>query len=282
MIVPKQEVRKTSTTVKSVRNFYESDVVIATFNNGFAGRWHTQVATEDRSRPNSVQHVCELGQISESHSVLDFGSGVGITSCDVAHISGCSVRGLNISPKQVRLASSYADQSGMSARVSFDCYEGTHFPYPSMSFDRVTFFESPCHVPHKELLFSEIFRVLKPGGVCVGQDWVLTTDDIEPVDYRKFIYPIESTCEVCLISFDEFERRLRDAGFNDVATYDANALDSSLEESFATPSTEPIELDGCKSDEERLRLGNVALSNAFHRDLFSIGFIHGRKPPNGD
>jgi hypothetical protein len=60
-----------------VREFYESDVVIDTFNAGFAGMWHTRVVPDLPGPKNSIAYVCSLLDVEASHRVLDFGCGVG-------------------------------------------------------------------------------------------------------------------------------------------------------------------------------------------------------------
>jgi LynF/TruF/PatF family peptide O-prenyltransferase len=270
--------RRSSVALPDVLRFYESDVVIDAFNRGFAGRWHTAVSPDIPGIADSVEYVCHLGRLRKEHHVLDFGSGVGATSCDLAHLTGCRVSGLNISQKQVRLATQHAGEVGLGSRVVFDCYAGRQFPYRSRTFDRATFFESPCHVPHKTLLFTEIFRTLKAGGACVGQDWMLAIDDFSEQDYEQYIRPIEVSCEVSLRSLLGYRALMEAAGFVNVRVIDARDLDPALESSFARPSDERIRVQRGDGFASRLRLGNLALSNAFHRGLFTIGFVYGEKP----
>jgi LynF/TruF/PatF family peptide O-prenyltransferase len=270
--------RRFSVALPDVRRFYESDVVIDTFNRGFAGRWHTAVSLDLPGIADSIAYVCHLAGIGEEHCVLDFGSGVGATSCDLARLTGCRVSGLNISQKQVRLATEHAGGLGLGARVAFDYYAGRRFPYHSHSFDRATFFESPCHVPHKTLLFSELFRTLKVGGACAGQDWMLASDAVSEEDYAQYVRPIEACCEVSLRSLLGYRVLMDAAGFVNVRVIDARDLDPALELSFARPTVEPIEVKRGDGIAARLRLGNLALSNAFHRGLFTIGFVYGEKP----
>ena len=265
--------------VESVRRFYESDVVIRSFNAGFQGRWHTRVSPDVPGIEDSDHYVCHLLGLGPKHRALDFGCGAGVTTCGLATRTGGRFRGLNVSPKQVELANDYAALAGLSERVAFDCYPGKKFPYGTGSFDRATFFESPCHVPHKPLLFEELFRVLKPGGACAGQDWMLASDDLSKADYESFIRPIEQSCEVTLLSLAGYRRLMERAGFVNVRTIDGRDLDLELARGFTRPSSQRIRVSRRDNLATRLRLGNVALSNAFHKGLFTIGFIYGEKPP---
>jgi LynF/TruF/PatF family peptide O-prenyltransferase len=267
-----------SIDVETVRRFYESDVVIGTFNEGFQGRWHTRVSPDVPGIEDSDHYVCHLLGLGPKHRALDFGSGSGVTTCGLATRTGGRFRGLNVSAKQVELATDYAALAGLSKRVAFDCYAGKRFPYRTGSFDRATFFESPCHVPHKPLLFRELFRVLKPGGGCAGQDWMLVTDDLSRSDYEAYIRPIEVSCEVSLLSLSAYRRLMERAGFVNIRAIDGRDLDLELTRGFTRPSNERIRVNRRDDMATRLRLGNIALSNAFHRGLFTIGFLYGEKP----
>jgi LynF/TruF/PatF family peptide O-prenyltransferase len=267
-----------SIDVETVRRFYESDVVIETFNEGFQGRWHTRVTPDIPGIDDSDHYVCHLLGLGRKHRALDFGSGSGVTTCGLATRTGARFRGLNVSAKQVELASDFAALAGLAQRVGFDAYAGKKFPYPAGSFDRATFFESPCHVPHKPLLFKELFRVLKPGGACAGQDWLLAKGDISQTDYEAYIRPIEVSCEVSLLSLAGYRRLMERAGFVNVRAIDGRDLDLDLSRGFTKPTRGRIRLERSDSMATRLRLGNIALSNAFHRGLFTIGFVYGEKP----
>jgi LynF/TruF/PatF family peptide O-prenyltransferase len=267
-----------SIDVESVRRFYESDVVIGTFNEGFQGRWHTRVSPDVPGIEDSDHYVCHLIGLAPNHRALDFGSGSGVTTCGLATRTGSRFRGLNVSAKQVELATDYAALAGLSKRVVFDCYAGKKFPYRTGTFDRATFFESPCHVPHKALLFKELFRVLKPGGACAGQDWMLVTDDLSKADYEAYIRPIEVSCEVSLLSLSGYRRLMERAGFVNIRAIDGRDLDLELTRGFTKPSPQRIRVTRRDDMATRLRLGNIALSNAFHRGLFTIGFVYGEKP----
>jgi SAM-dependent methyltransferase len=209
--------------------------------------------------------------------VLDFGCGVGVPTLSIARLAGCRVRGLNSSHKQVTMARQLAAESGMDRHVAFDVYDGRRFPYGEDEFDREFFLESPCHVPDKELLASELYRVLRPGGACVGQDWALTSTRISAADHRDYIQPIEVSCCVSLLSMAEYGELFEQAGFASVQVIDARGVYAGLAASFTRPSDRPVVVDPADGAAERLRKGSLALSNAFHKGLFTIGFIRAEK-----
>ena len=268
-------------SLEEVVEFYESDVVIRTFNLGFAGRWHTRVVPDEPGASDSVEYVCSMLGARPGDRILDFGCGVGLPTCDVARHSRAVVRGLNISAKQVAIARQVAAELQMDRQVLFDHYEGGPFPYRTAQFDHAVFFESPCHVPDKSLLAAELYRVMKPGGVCVGQDWALAMHGIPSGEYRDFIEPIESSCSVSLLSLEELQDLFLGAGFTNVRLTDARQIYRGLSASFTRPSEEPVVVGPGDDMAARLRKGNVALSNAFHRGLFTIAFLRAEKAGPG-
>jgi hypothetical protein len=50
-----------------------------------------------------------------------------------------------------------------------------------------------------------------------------------------------------------------------------------LAASFTRPSDRPVVADAADGIVERLQKGNLALSNAFHKGLFTIGFVCAEK-----
>ena len=264
-------------TVERVRAFYESDVVLQTFNDGFSGRWHTSVIPDAPGPKSSEAYVADLLDVRPEHLALDFGCGVGVVTCSLAGRIGCFIRGLNISRKQIAQAETLRTLHGL-ASVQFDLYPGETFPYPNEAFDRIYFFESPCHVPDKALMAEEFFRVLRPGGVLAGQDWVLTSESLSASDRDSWIRPIEESCDVALSSLEAYRDLLLEAGFVNVRIIDARTIYRNLRKSFAETTDSAGPCLGHDAIAERLAKGNVALSHAFDRGLFTVGFLRAEKP----
>lgn len=49
-----------------------------------------------------------------------------------------------------------------------------NIPFPSNSFDAIYAIEATLHAPSLAAVYSEIYRVLKPGGIFAVYEWVLT------------------------------------------------------------------------------------------------------------
>ena len=65
-------------------------------------------------------------------------------------------------------------------------------PFPDNSFDRVYSIEATCHAPCLKGVYSEIFRVLKPGGTYATYEWLLADDyDASNPHHKQISYDIE-------------------------------------------------------------------------------------------
>ncbi|OQD65232.1 hypothetical protein PENPOL_c006G07829 [Penicillium polonicum] len=112
--------------------------------------------------------------IQEGQRVLDVGCGVGGPAREIAKFTGCNVLGLNNNDYQVERGTLYAQKEDLSDQVSFTKGDFMQMTFPDSSFDAVYEIEATVHAPSLEGIYSEIFRVLKPGGVFGVYEWLMT------------------------------------------------------------------------------------------------------------
>ncbi|KAK8045098.1 hypothetical protein PG993_005122 [Apiospora rasikravindrae] len=124
--------------------------------------------------------------------VLDVGCGVGGPAREIVKFAGCHVTGLNLNDYQVQRARSYAAKEGLSHKLDFVQGDFMHIPFPDNSFDAVYAIEATCHAPSLEGVYSEIFRVLKPGGTFGVYEWFMTDAyDNDDLAHRRIRLDIE-------------------------------------------------------------------------------------------
>jgi arsenite methyltransferase len=112
-----------------------------------------------------VANPFSLGRLQRGERVLDIGSGAGTDSLVAAQMVGDEghVTGIDMTPEMLDKARAAAAELG-SKNVEFVASEAERLPFPDASFDVVISNGVIDLVPDKDAVFSEIFRVLTPGG----------------------------------------------------------------------------------------------------------------------
>jgi arsenite methyltransferase len=112
-----------------------------------------------------VANPFSLGALAAGERVLDLGSGAGTDSLVASRLVGPSgsVTGIDMTPEMLEKARSAA--AGLGAdNVTFIEADAEHLPFADESFDVVISNGVIDLIPDKDAVFSEIFRVLTPGG----------------------------------------------------------------------------------------------------------------------
>src|SRR5947208_14049294 len=112
-----------------------------------------------------VANPWELGRLMPGERVLDLGCGAGTDSLVAAQMVGPGghVSGIDMTPEMLAKARAAADELG-TGNVEFLEGEIERLPFADASFDVVISNGVVDLVPDKDAVFSEIFRVLRPGG----------------------------------------------------------------------------------------------------------------------
>ena len=88
-------------------------------------------------------------------------------------------------------------------------------PFPDSSFDAVYAIEATVHAPSLEGVYSEIFRVLKPGGIFGVYEWLMTSK-YNPSNprHREIRLGIEQGNGIAnMVKVEEGHRAIKAAGF---------------------------------------------------------------------
>jgi sterol 24-C-methyltransferase len=87
--------------------------------------------------------------------------------------------------------------------------------FPDNSFDAVYAIEATVHAPKLAGVYSEIFRVLKPGGIFGVYEWLMTDDyDNDNLEHRKIRLGIEQGDGIAnMVTISEGLEAMKIAGF---------------------------------------------------------------------
>jgi sterol 24-C-methyltransferase len=111
--------------------------------------------------------------------VLDVGCGVGGPMRTIARFSGSHIVGLNNNEYQIERGRRLNEQAGLSHLCSFLKADFMHVPEEDETYDAIYEVEATCHAPDKVGIYTEIKRLLKPGQLFAGYEWVVT-DKYDP------------------------------------------------------------------------------------------------------
>jgi arsenite methyltransferase len=155
-----------------------------------------------------------MASLAKGEVVLDLGSGAGFDCFLAAEKVGPEGRviGVDMTPEMLEKARENA-QKGSFSNVEFRLGEIENLPVADGTADIII---SNCVinlVPDKDRVFSEAFRVLKPGGRIMVSDIVLTK---ELPDFIKNNMPAYVSCISGAIIKDDYLNAIKKAGFKDV------------------------------------------------------------------
>lgn len=114
--------------------------------------------------------LAELLDLSSGDSLLDLGCGIGGAARVLASRYGCRVTGLDLTAEYCRTARILTDRLNLDSLVDFCCGDATELPFPDGSFSVCWSQHLAMNIPHKEKLYAEVHRVLRPGGLFALYD----------------------------------------------------------------------------------------------------------------
>lgn len=170
--------------------------------------------------PEEVDRVL-AGLDVRGKSGLDIGCGAGGITLHIARtFAPYHMTGFDVELPVIERARRAAEAKGLSGRVSFVEGRPGPLPFPEESFDFVFSKDALVHVPDKEAIFSEIFRVLKPGGVFAASDWLIGHDGEPSADMCDYI--AAEGLSFGMASARRYVSAMERAGFVDVTAESRN------------------------------------------------------------
>ena len=170
--------------------------------------------------PDEVDRVVEGLNLS-GKKVLDLGCGVGGLALHLVRRHGAGhVTGFDVELPVIEQARRHAAAKGLSERTSFVQAPPGRLPFEDALFDVVFSKDALLHVPDKEALFADIFRVLKPGGIFAASDWLISHDGEASADMKAYV--AAEGLSFAMASPQRYRRAMEGAGFRDVSVKDRN------------------------------------------------------------
>ncbi|WP_412069167.1 SAM-dependent methyltransferase [Rubrivirga sp. IMCC43871] len=130
------------------------------------GLWRSRRDTPEAAADALADRV--IGALGEAEHVVDVGCGYGATARRLAERTGAHVTGLTLSATQAAAA---RGQRVARGAVEVHVCDWLANGLPDGAFDAAYAIESTTHMPDRPRVFSEVARVLRPGGRFVLCVW---------------------------------------------------------------------------------------------------------------
>lgn len=170
--------------------------------------------------PDEVARVLQ-GLDLAGKSILDLGCGSGGIALHIAgNYDPASVTGFDVEVPVILRARAAAQAAGLSDRLTFVQAPPGALPFADASFDTVFSKDAMVHVPDKDALFAEIFRVLKPGGMLAASDWLIGHDDPPSEAMRDYLEA--EGLSFGMASPARYRQAMEHAGFTGISTLSRN------------------------------------------------------------
>jgi ubiquinone/menaquinone biosynthesis C-methylase UbiE len=127
-----------------------------------AGRYENQPFYQSENRQRVRELLCGFSRDAGNQRLLDVGCGTGFIF-DLAHDLFQHMEGIDLTPEMLARVT---PRGNLTVRLG----EAENLPFPPSSFDVVTCYSVLHHIEDLEVVFSEIRRVLKPGGLFYADE----------------------------------------------------------------------------------------------------------------
>jgi demethylmenaquinone methyltransferase / 2-methoxy-6-polyprenyl-1,4-benzoquinol methylase len=133
--------------------------------------------------------IANLKQKKPIH-ILDIATGTGDFAIEAAKISDSKITGVDISENMLSIARSKVEKKGLTSRIIFQIGDSEHLEFDKNSFHAVTVAFGVRNFENLDCGLSEIYRVLKPEGVCIILEFSSPENPIVKKMYRWYSYYI--------------------------------------------------------------------------------------------
>lgn len=114
--------------------------------------------------PEATREMAEELSLDAQMQVLDLGCGLGGPSRRLASDYGCRVTGLDLTEAYCRVAEALSVRLDLDHLVSYRTANALDMPFEDKRFDVLWTQHTAMNIAEKAQLYSEMYRVLRPGG----------------------------------------------------------------------------------------------------------------------
>ena len=210
--------------------------------------------------------------IGSGDTLLDIACGSGGPTLRIVAKTGSNVVGIDIHEQGIEAARKQAQDLGLTGQAKFEVVDGSKsLQFEEASFSGLTCVDAVNHLPGREVVFSEWYRVLEPGGRLVFTDPITITGPLTNEEIR-----IRSIGFILFVPSGVDERLLENAGFEVKTVEDKTENMAFMARNWLNVrdrySSELIKVEGEESFSETQTFFKVAAKIAEERRLSRFAF----------
>jgi len=163
--------------------------------------------------------------------VLDIGCGLGGALIALArnHAAG-HVHGIDIDAGVLERATVLVNAAGLQDQISLTRFDPGPLPLADESFDLVFLTAVSCHIEDLVPFFSEIRRVIRPGGYLVGGEWFKRFDNEAYREWDSLLR--DRGLNFYFVTAEELSSALAGAGFEEASIMDRSSVMAALAQGY--------------------------------------------------
>lgn len=258
------------------------------------GLWEPDVQTHNVALLRSNERLLRGLDITPSTRILDVGFGEGGFAVWAAAKWGAQVTGITVCREHVGLARALAAAHGVAEHCRFLVMNMDRLGFRTNGFDIVVNQETACYAHDKGAYFSEVWRVLRPGGVWRSLDFSIQDRPLSAAQERRYRAVCDGFHIPSLASLGATVDRLEGAGFEVLDGRDATneVLPTARmirRQCYLPLLMKRLHLDwvaySSGQERRRNRQGHIAAAHQYSRGLeqgvFRYTYSSARKPAAG-
>jgi len=119
-----------------------------------------------------AERAVELAAEKGHQNILDIGTGTARIPIVIEQIAAKTVHilGIDLSSEMLKVAGKNVADAGMSQQITLQVVDAKTLPFEAGAFDMVISNSLVHHIPEPGIFFSEVARVVKPGGSVFIRD----------------------------------------------------------------------------------------------------------------
>jgi SAM-dependent methyltransferase len=211
--------------------------------------------------------------VGSGDALLDVACGSGGPTLRIAAKTGCNVVGIDINEQGIEAAREQAKDLGLTGQAKFEVIDGSKsLQFEEASFSGLICVDAVNHIPRREIVFSDWYRVLEPGGRLVFTDPITITGPLTNEEIR-----IRSSIGFFLfVPYSVNELLLESAGFEVMTVEDKTENMAFMARNWLNVrdrySSELIKMEGEESFSGQQTFFEVAAKIAEERRLSRFAF----------